>query len=133
MNCRMIVGLTVVCVLTASSAVRADPIPTNYQWGYRFVPDGSPYNLITNHNATGMVSIPENGGYNAMQSAAGATVQISTPVYEWSSASASNPQTVNNVPFSVNLKLTDRASGIKEFLSFGGLFNGSIWHTGSTL
>ncbi len=133
MNRRMILGLTVVGLLTAGSAVRADTLTTDYHWGYRFVSDNSPYQVITNHNAVGVISLPENGSYTAMKSAAGYTTQISTPIYSWSTALAKNSQTVNSVPFAVNLKLINASAHLGEYVSFGGVLNGNIWNKGSTI
>ncbi len=126
--------LAAACFLWAGSAARADAISSSeYNWGYHFEPDGHPIHIITNNNALGVVALPGNGGSDDMHSASKVPVDISTKVWAISTATASHPQTVTDLPFAINLKLTDHASGLSEYVSFSGALNGNLWNNGSTL
>jgi hypothetical protein len=134
MNRKTALCLAAICWLATSSALHADSISTSeFSWGYHFEPDGSRKNTIANHGATGFVDLPGSGGTATLQTATGVPTQISTPIFASSNAKATDPQTVNSLPFSVNVRLTDWPSGIREFVSFGGVLNGNLWNNGSTL
>ncbi|HEY7311787.1 MAG TPA: PEP-CTERM sorting domain-containing protein [Gemmataceae bacterium] len=125
--------LAAACLLSAGPATQASNISSSeFSWGYRFEPSGHGTHIITNHNAVGFVSIPDSGHNNHMHTAAGATTDISTRIWAASTASASNPQTVD-VPFTINLRLSDHASGLSGFVTFSGELEGKIWKGGSTL
>lgn len=94
------------------------------------MPSGHGTHIITNHSAVGFVSIPDRGHNNHMHTAAGVTTDISTPV--WAASTASNPQTVD-VPFTINLRLSDHSSGLSGFVTFSGDLEGTIWKGGSSL
>jgi hypothetical protein len=118
--------LAAACFLSAGAA-RA----SNISWSYQFVSSGHDTNIITSNHAFGVVGLPGNGSGH-LTTAAGATTDISTKIWSFSTASKSHPQTVN-IPFAIDLKITDKASGLSEFVSFGGTLSGSIWNNGSNL
>ena len=118
--------LAAACFLSAGAAQAS-----NISWSYHFVSSGHNTHFITNHHAFGFVNLPGNGSGH-LSTAEGATTDISTRIRSFSTASASNPQTVN-IPFAIDLKITDKASGLSEFVSFAGTLNGNIWNNGSTL
>jgi hypothetical protein len=126
--------LAAACFLGANPTARGDAIPSSeFSWGYHFEPAGHPIHLITNNNAVGIIGLPGHGGSNDMHTASKALVDISTKVWAFSTATANHPQTVSNLPFAINLKLTDHASGLSEYVSFSGTLKGNLWKNGSTL
>jgi hypothetical protein len=120
--------LAAACFLSAGAAARASQI----SWSYHFVSDGHPVNFVHSNKAFGIVGLPGNGS-GSLHTNAGATTDISTKIWSFSTASASHPQSVVNLPFAVNLKITDNASGVSAYVSFSGALNGNIWNHGSTL
>ncbi len=126
-------------LLAADSAVRASqivPMPAErvgIDWGYHFEPSGHRLNFITSGNAFGIIGLPGTGGNNDMHTVSGATTDISTRIWSVSSATAAHPQTVSDLPFAINIRLTDKASDLSEYVSFGGALNGKLWNNGSTL
>src|SRR6185437_13201855 len=126
--------LAAACFLWASSDADASPVSSSeFNWGYHFEPAGHPLTFITNHNALGVIGLPGNGGSNHMHTRSTTTVDISTKLWAFSTASAINPQTVTNLPFAINLRLSDHASGFSEYVSFSGTLNGTLWNNGSNL
>jgi hypothetical protein len=125
--------LAAACFLSAGSAAHASNISSSdINWGYRFVPSGHDTHLIANNNAIGVVSLAGHGHNNHMHTAPGATTDISTLVRAFSTASASHPQTVD-VPFTLNLRLNDHASGLSGYVTFSGDLQGNLWRGGSSL
>jgi hypothetical protein len=139
MNRATALCLAAACLFGADSAVRASqivpmpPVPISYGWGYKFVSSGHRLNFITSGNAFGIIGLPGNGGNSDMHTAATDTTDISTKIWSFSTATAAHPQTVSDLPFAINIKLTDKASGLSEYVSFGGALNGNFWNNGSTL
>jgi hypothetical protein len=128
MNRAAALCLAAACFLSAGSAARASEI----SWSYQFVSDGHSVNFIHGNHAFGLVGLPGNGS-GSRNTTAGATTDISTKIWSFSTASVSHPQSVVNLPFAINLKITDRASGVSAYVSFSGALNGNIWNHGSTL
>lgn len=139
MNRATALCLAAACLLAADSAVRASqivpepPVPISYSWGYKFVSSGHRLNFITSGNAFGIIGLPGSGGNNDMHTAATDTTDISTRIWSFSTATAAHPQSVSDLPFAINLKLTDKSSGLSEYVSFGGALDGNLWNNGSTL
>ena len=128
MNRAAAICLAAACFLSAGSAAHASEI----SWSYHFVSDGHPINFVHSNKAFGLVGLPGNGS-GSLHTSAGATTDISTKIWSFSTASASHPQSVGNLPFAINLKITDRASGVSAYVSFSGILSGNIWNHGSTL
>lgn len=139
MNRATTLCLAAACLFGADSAVQASqivPEPATFpsiSWGYKFESSGHRLNFITTGNAFGIIGLPGNGGNNGMHTAATETVDISTKIWSFSTATAAHPQSVSDLPFAINLKLTDKSSGLSEYVSFGGALNGNLWNNGSTL
>lgn len=127
MNRAAVLCLAAACFLSAGPAARA----SNINWSYHFVPDGHSVNFIHSNNAFGIVGLPGSGS-GSHSSAPDSTTTISTKIWSFSTASASNPQAVN-LPFAINLKITDHASGVSAYVSFSGALSGNIWKNGSSL
>jgi hypothetical protein len=128
MNRAAAICLAAACFLSAGSAARASEI----SWSYQFVSDGHSVNFIHSNHAFGLIGLPGNGS-GSRHTTDGATTDISTKIWSFSTASASHPQSVANLPFAVNLRITDRASGVSAYVSFSGALSGNIWNNGSTL
>lgn len=139
MNRATALCLAATCLFGANSAVRASqitplpPVPVGFNWGYQFKSAGHELNFVTSGKAFGAIILPGTGGSDAMNTASGVSNTISTPVYGFSTATAAQPQAVSDLPFAINIKLTDKASGLSEYVSFGGALNGNLWSNGSTL
>jgi len=139
MNRASALCLTAACLFGTDFAVRASqivpqpPVPASYGWGYQFKSAGHELNFVTSGKAFGVIILPGTGGSDNMNSLAGVASAVSTKVYGYSTASAAHPQSVSDLPFAVNLKLTDTPSGLSEYVSFGGALNGNLWNNGSTL
>jgi hypothetical protein len=124
--------LAAACLLSAGSAARASTISSSeFSWGYRFVPSGHDTYLIASNHAVGIVSLADLGHNDHMLTASGVTADIHTGVWAFSTASASNAQKVD-VPFTLNLRLTDHASGLSGYVTFSGDLRGNLWKGGST-
>jgi hypothetical protein len=125
--------LAAACFLSAGSVTQASTISSSeFSWGYRFVPSGHDTHVIASNNAFGVISLAGFGHNDNMHTLPGQTADISTRVWAFSTASASNPQKVD-VPFTLHLRLTDHASGLSRFVTFSGDLKGNLWKGGSTL
>jgi hypothetical protein len=126
--------LAAACLFGAGPTAQASTIPVDtFDWGYHFEPGGHALNFIHTGHAWGVVILPGTGGSDDMHTAPGVSTSISTKVWAYSTATAAHPQTVSGLPFAVNIKLTDQASGLSEYVSFGGTLAGNLWDKGSTL
>jgi hypothetical protein len=121
--------------LAAAALLGAGPTAQASQidWSYQFQSGGHELNFITTGKAFGVVILPGTGGANDLHTGPDDVTKASTQVLAFSTATAAHPQTVSDLPFAINLKLTDQASGLSEYVSFGGSLKGNLWNNGSTL
>jgi hypothetical protein len=115
--------LAALALLTFGAAARADPISWSYSW------DSSPQGISANAPGTGTVFLldPQPGTGTGSMHIGGTQFGLNTI------ATPANPDQFTNRSFSLNLALTDAASGARGVLSFAGLLNATMSTAGDSV
>jgi len=108
-------GIALTLLFWTNASARADLI-----WGYNWTPSTGQVNA--NAGGPGYLKLTN----EPSNSATGASNTVITNIQAFSTASAGNPATFNNVPVSFALQLTDTTSKAAGNLTFSGSFSGYI-------
>jgi MYXO-CTERM domain-containing protein len=120
MNSRSYLVAALLSLLPA--AARADIVAWSYDWG------SSTVAVAAGGAGTGGVSLATPTG-----NAVGTSDIVAANLATFSSALPGSPDTITNVPYNLNVKLTDGASGASGLLSFGGRFSGTLTPTSADI
>jgi hypothetical protein len=112
--------LVAAALLLSGAAASADPVHWSYSW------DSSPQAISANGSGSGTIFLldPQPGTGTGSMHIGGTQFGLNTI------ATPANPDQFTSKPFTLNLALTDAASGAQGQLSFAGLLNATM-STGS--
>jgi hypothetical protein len=122
-NARFSRAVALVLLLAVTPAIRADWIPWTYSWS------NSPQTILADGGSGGKITLTDEPTLPAV----GNTDIVATNIRTYSTAASGSPDKFTNKAYTLQLTLTDSASGQTGTATFTGIFNGTLTANSSNI